>query len=42
MGEMWSAAARYQPNMGEDERQDLLREWRRAVERARGWAAAGA
>jgi glycerol kinase len=35
---MWREAARYEPRMGEDERQTLLREWRRAVERAKGWA----
>jgi len=36
--EMWREAARYEPAMGEDEREALLGEWRRAVERARGWA----
>ncbi len=36
--EMWREAARYEPAMGEDERESLLREWRRAVERAKGWA----
>ena len=35
---MWREAARYEPRMGEDERQTLLGDWRRAVERARGWA----
>jgi glycerol kinase len=35
---MWREAARYEPRMGEDERQTLLGEWRRAVERAKGWA----
>jgi glycerol kinase len=35
---MWREAARYEPRMGEDERQTLLAEWRRAVERAGGWA----
>ena len=34
---MWREAARYEPRMGEDERQTLLGEWRRAVERAKGW-----
>ena len=29
---------RYEPSMGADERQALLRQWRRALERARGWA----
>ena len=36
---MWREAARYEPRMGEDERERLLHEWRRAVERAKGWAA---
>jgi glycerol kinase len=36
--EMWREAARYEPAMGEAERESLLGEWRRAVERARGWA----
>jgi glycerol kinase len=36
--EMWREAARYEPAMGEDERESLLGEWRRAVEGARGWA----
>jgi glycerol kinase len=35
---MWRQAARYEPRMGEDERQTLLDDWRRAVERAKGWA----
>ncbi|HXS47841.1 MAG TPA: glycerol kinase GlpK [Solirubrobacterales bacterium] len=35
---MWREAARYEPRMGADERQSLLAEWRRAVERSRGWA----
>ncbi len=29
---------RYEPSMGADEREALLRQWRRAVERSRGWA----
>jgi glycerol kinase len=37
--EMWREAARYEPRMGEDERQHLLAEWRRALDRSRGWAA---
>jgi glycerol kinase len=41
VGEMWREAARYEPAMGEDERQALLAEWRRAVERAKGWAHPG-
>jgi glycerol kinase len=38
VGEMWRQAARYEPRMGEDERDSLLAEWRAALERARGWA----
>ncbi len=38
VGEMWREAARYEPAMGEEERESLLGEWRRAVERARDWA----
>ena len=30
--------ARYEPQMSEDERIELIGEWRRAVQRARGWA----
>jgi glycerol kinase len=39
--EMWREASRYEPRMGAQEREGLLREWRRAVERAKGWASAG-
>ena len=38
VGEMWREAARYEPRMGTDEREGLLSEWRRALERSRGWA----
>ncbi len=38
VGAMWRQAARYEPRMGGDEREPLLAEWRRAVERSRGWA----
>ena len=38
VGEMWRQAARYEPQMDADERQRLLAEWGRAVERSRGWA----
>jgi glycerol kinase len=31
--------ARYEPAMSVDEREALLDEWHRAVERSRGWAA---
>jgi glycerol kinase len=37
VGEMWREAVRYEPAMGEDERETLLSEWRRALDRARGW-----
>jgi glycerol kinase len=36
--EMWREAARYEPTMGEAEREDLVGRWREAVVRARGWA----
>jgi glycerol kinase len=37
--EMWREAARYEPEMSEDERESLRSEWSRAVERSRGWVA---
>ena len=36
---MWREAARYEPRMDEAEREALLADWRRAVERSRRWAA---
>ena len=36
---MWTEARRYEPRMGADERGALLADWRRALERASGWAA---
>jgi glycerol kinase len=39
VAQMWREAARYEPRMGETERVRLLGEWRRALERSRGWAA---
>jgi glycerol kinase len=33
----WRERARYEPSMGADERDALLADWRRAVERARAW-----
>jgi len=36
--EMWHEAARYEPAMGGDEREALLGDWRRALERSRDWA----
>jgi len=38
VAEMWREAARYEPHMGADEREALLSDWHRAVERSRGWA----
>jgi len=38
---MWREAIRYEPRMSEDERDSLLSDWHRALERARGWAANG-
>ena len=35
---LWRERARYEPRMSEAERQALLDEWHRAVERSRGWA----
>ncbi|HEX8646475.1 MAG TPA: glycerol kinase GlpK [Thermoleophilaceae bacterium] len=34
---MWREAARYEPRMSEDERETLLSDWRRALERSRAW-----
>jgi glycerol kinase len=38
VGEMWRQAARYEPRMGTDERESLLADWRRALQRSRAWA----
>jgi glycerol kinase len=38
VGEMWREAARYEPAMGEDERESLLADWHRALDRAKDWA----
>ena len=38
VGEMWREADRYEPRMEEAERQGLLADWRRALERSRAWA----
>jgi glycerol kinase len=38
VGEMWRESARYEPRMGEDEREALLAGWRRALDRSRDWA----
>jgi glycerol kinase len=37
VGRSWRERARYEPRMGDGERDELLAGWRRAVERARGW-----
>jgi glycerol kinase len=34
---MWREASRYEPRMGADEREALVAQWRRAVERAKAW-----
>ena len=36
--DMWREAARYEPRMGIDEREALLADWARALDRSRGWA----
>jgi glycerol kinase len=36
---LWRAERRFEPAMSEDQRAQLMATWRRAVERARGWAA---
>jgi glycerol kinase len=38
--EMWREAARYEPTMGQAEREELLGRWREAVARARSWSRA--
>jgi glycerol kinase len=35
----WRESARYEPALAADRRDELVAQWRRAVERARGWAA---
>src|SRR5215210_5984314 len=35
---MWREAARYEPRMSDGERESLLSDWGRALERAKGWA----
>jgi glycerol kinase len=37
VGEMWREAIRYEPRMGADQREALLADWRRALERSRNW-----
>jgi glycerol kinase len=38
VGEMWRESAHYEPAMGAAERDSLLADWARAVERSKGWA----
>ncbi len=40
VSEMWRQAARYEPAMGDDRREELLARWHAAVERAADWAPA--
>ena len=35
---IWRSAGRFEPAMPADEREALIGGWRRAVERAKGWA----
>jgi hypothetical protein len=35
---MWREAARYEPKLPVDDRERLLADWTRALERSRGWA----
>lgn len=36
--EKWALERRFEPQMGNDEREQLYADWKRAVERAKGWA----
>jgi glycerol kinase len=38
VAEMWREADRYEPQMESAQREELLADWRRAVERSRAWA----
>jgi glycerol kinase len=38
VGETWREADRYEPQMKAEEREALLKDWKRAVERSREWA----
>jgi glycerol kinase len=40
VGANWRERVRYEPAMDDGERDSLLAEWRRAVERSREWATA--
>jgi glycerol kinase len=39
IGQQWKSSASYNPKMSADERETLYANWKRAVERSRGWAA---
>jgi glycerol kinase len=39
VGKAWRERARYEPRMDGAQREELLAGWRRALERAHGWAA---
>jgi glycerol kinase len=36
--DMWTQDRRFEPDMSDDQRQELLADWRRALERSRRWA----
>ena len=38
IGKYWRSSKTYEPQMSADEREKLYADWKRAVERARGWA----
>jgi len=38
VGEMWREADRYEPQMEAAQREELLADWSRALERSREWA----
>jgi len=38
IGALWQAGRRFEPRIGADQRAAELADWRRAVERAKGWA----
>jgi glycerol kinase len=38
---LWTESVRYEPAMGDDQRQSLLADWRRALDRARHWVTPG-
>jgi glycerol kinase len=38
ISQQWQSSASYTPRMSADERESLYANWKRAVERSRGWA----